>query len=113
MTDTHNRHAPEQPTHDAIPLVTVETHLVVSIDATVRQDPTTGDLTVHYSRPEVCVENPFPEPSGPLWQPDDCEWYTPQQLSDRYDIPVMMAYNLAIGPDITVSLKDGSPDGGR
>lgn len=83
---------------------TIQTHLVVAVDATLERDPTTGDVTVRYSRPEVCVENPFPEPFGPLWDSDDCEWYTCQQLADRYDIPLQVAQDVAIGPQLDLEV---------
>lgn len=83
---------------------TYETHLVVSIEATIHRH-SDGTYSITYDRPEVCVENPFPQLNGPLYDSDDCEWYTVTQAADRDALPMLVTQEVAIGPDVTVELR--------
>jgi len=114
MTDTHNRHAPEQPTHDAIPLVTVDTHVVVTVPATVWRTPDSQPAGVTFGDPHLEDDNPFAAPAGEIYDLALEDWATAGQIAARYDLTFTEAEALAIGPcDVMVARTGGSPADGR
>jgi hypothetical protein len=93
----------DQPTaHNATPVCTVETHIVVACPATVWRH-TDGTNHTTFGTPYECDENPFAG-DGDVWDPTLEDWMTSARLADAYDLPYPVALNVAIGPRIKLDL---------